>query len=269
MVNEPMFRSVAALFLIVLSPSLLGGQRLGASPVAFPTNAPLALGSDFVENRGQWARPSLFVAQLGGGMAASLESGGITLRVAGERPTDMALVFEGASTEEVTGEERRRAVYSFFLGNDRHRWRSNVPAFGAVRYRGLYDGVDLRVLRRDGQLQYDVLLRPGAEVDQVFIRAVGTTGMEIDADGGLILHTPVGLLRQTPPVTWEELPDGTTRRLDSRFRKIDAERYGFDVPGRTRDLPLVIDPGLEWSTFSWRLEPRGDSWPRADLRWIW
>ena len=84
--------------------------------------------------------------------------------------------------------------------------------------------------------------------------------MVIEADGSLVLETAAGPLRQSAPITWEELPDGTTRRLESRFRKIDAQRYSFEVPGRDSSLPLVIDPGLEWSTFlggSNREEVRG------------
>ena len=46
----------------------------------------------------------------------------------------------------------------------------------------------------------------------------------------------------------EVLPSGSTRVVASAFRIIDAHRYGFEVPERNDALPLVIDPGLEWST---------------------
>ena len=250
MLNTHFIRCLVALSLAALSSLRLDAQRVAPEHAA-PSSSPL-LGSrlDFVENRGQWEGPAVFTASLGRNLAASLEPGGVALRLSGERPTDVRLLFERASaTVTIVGEEKRRGVYNFFLGNDRRRWQSNVPAFGSVRYRGLYDGVDVRVLQRDDRLEYDVLLAPHADLEQVVIRTVGVTGMEIAGDGGLILQTAAGPLRQSAPVTWEVLPDGTTRRLESRFRKIDAERYGFDVPHRTEALPLVIDPGLEWSTF--------------------
>jgi hypothetical protein len=244
-----MSRAFVALSLVLLSASVLDGQRPDRAARA---SSRLLLGPsiDFVENRGQWDRATRFVARLGHSMAASLEPTAVRLRVLGERPADVSLVFEGASkAAAVTGEDKRRGVYNFFLGNDRSRWRSNVATFRVVRYQGLYDGVDVRMLQRNGRLEYDVLLAPGADLQQVVIRAIGISGMDVDADGGLILHTAAGPLRQTAPTTWEELSDGTTRRLDSRFRKIDAERYGFDVPARSGEFPLIIDPGLEWSTF--------------------
>jgi hypothetical protein len=240
--------------LLFASASPVAGQRMASSPAddrpdAHESVTLSGLPLDFVENRGQWDGSAAFVARQGR-LAASLEPGAVKLLLTADRPTEVSLTFAGASKEAVlTGEEIRRGRYNFFIGNDRQKWRSNVSAFGAVRYRGLYEGVDLRVLQQSGRLEYDVLLAPGADLAQVVIRTEGTSGIQIDADGTLILETAAGPLRQSAPVTWEEQPDGTMRRLESRFRKIDAQQYGFDVAGRDSSQPLVIDPGLEWSTF--------------------
>jgi hypothetical protein len=249
MVNTPIIRSILSFTLAILYSPGLDGQRMASAHGASPGRLLLGDRLDFVENRGQWDGPAVFTAWFGPDLAAFLEPGGIALRWGGEPSANVRLLFEGASTATtIIGEQKRRGLYNFFLGTDRRRWQSNVPAFGGVRYRGLYGGIDVRVLHRNDRLEYDVLLRPHADLEQVVIRTVGVTSLEIAADGGLILQTAAGALRQTAPVTWEELPDGTTRPLESRFRKIDAERYGFDVPHRTHALPLVIDPGLEWST---------------------
>ena len=235
--------------LILLGASALDGQRITTPSGTSASDAFSRRPIEFVENRGQWGGMALFVARQGP-MTASVEAEAIRLRLAAERPAEVSLTFEGASKEAlVEGESGRAGRYNFFIGNDSRKWRSNVAAFGAVRYRGLYPGVDLRVLQRGGRLEYEVLLAPGADLDQIVIRTEGASGMTIGADGTLTLETPARPLRQTAPVTWEELPDGTTRRLESQFRQIDGRSYGFNVPGRDARRPLVIDPGLEWSTF--------------------
>src|SRR2546425_5204240 len=249
MCNKTASHSLVAISLILLGASALDGQRMAPSRRTATSGSLAGLPLDFVENRGQWDSSATFVAHQGR-LAASLEPGGVRLLLAGDRPAEVSLTFDGASKDAIpTGEERRNGQYNFFIGNDPRKWRSNVPAFGAVRYRGLYQGVDLRVLHRDGKLEYDLLLAPGADLERVVIRTDGASGMQVGADGALTLETAAGPLRQRAPVTWEELADGTTRRLESRFRKINAQRYGFDVPGRDSSRPLVIDPGLEWSTF--------------------
>ena len=154
----------------------------------------------------------------------------------------MALLFEGASDNvSIAGEHRRTGVYNYFIGNDAVSWRTGVPAYGAVIYRGMYDGVDVRVRDGGGRLEYDLLVAPGADLRRVVIRVDGATRIEMDADGQLLLHTPDGPLAQTAPATFERLPDGRARRIESRFRVIDAHRYGFDAPSRDASLPLVVD----------------------------
>jgi hypothetical protein len=204
---------------------------------------------DFVENRGQWATPARFVAHADG-VAAAIEPRAIRLRV-GASFAPMALVFEGASDRvAVAGERRRAGAYNYFIGNDASAWRTGVPAYAAVVYRGMYDGVDVRVRDGGGRLEYDLLVAPGADLRRVVIRVDGATRVETDASGQLLLHTPDGALAQTPPSTFETLPDGRSRRIGSRFRVIDGNRYGFEAPSRDASLPLVVDPGLVWSSFA-------------------
>ncbi|HEX2059814.1 MAG TPA: hypothetical protein VHK90_03660, partial [Thermoanaerobaculia bacterium] len=206
-----------------------------------------SLPTDFVENQGQWSTPARFVAWAGSS-TASFTPEVIVLRSA---HGEVTLTFENRRPDvELVGEAKRRGTYNFFLGADPSRWCSRVPAFGSVLYRGVYDGVDIRVRRGDTtRLEYDVILAPGADLEQVVIRAAEADALELHADGSLSIRTASGAIRQTPPRTWEVLPDGRQRPVVSRFRLIDDERYGFVVPKREPQLAMVIDPGLEWSTF--------------------
>lgn len=221
---------------------------------------------DFVENRGQWDSAVKFVAQRGA-MAASFERDAIRLHFGKEKATSLGLSFEGAARgATLAGEGKRSGHYNFFAGKDPARWRANVATYSSVLYRGLYEGVDVRVREAEGQLEYDLILAAGTELEKVVIRVDGVDALEVADDGSLMLRTANGSLRQALPRTWEVLPGGETRAVECRFRKIDAQRYGFDAPGRNRSLPLVIDPGLEWSTYlgggQWEevhdLAPAGD-----------
>ncbi|HYC89749.1 MAG TPA: hypothetical protein VEO54_11100 [Thermoanaerobaculia bacterium] len=206
-----------------------------------------SLPADFVENQGQWSAPARFVAWTGSS-TASLTPDAIVLRSADEV---VHLTFENRRPGvELVGEAKRRGTYNFFLGADPARWCARVPSFGSILYRGVYDGVDVRVRRGDSSpLAYDVVLAPGADLGKVVIRAAEARELELETDGTLVIHTAAGTIRQSPPRTWEVLPDGSQRPIASRFRLIDETRYGFTVPGREPRLAMVIDPGLEWSTF--------------------
>ena len=219
------------------------GARLGT--LRLPTRRPI----EFIENRGQWDRQIRFVARYGP-MTAAIEQATVAFRMVQDRPATVSLTFEGASTTAVVaGEGKTQTRYNFYLGNDSDRWQSDVPAYTAVTYRAIYDGVDVRLHERAGRLEYELRLAPGADLEHVVIRADGASNVHIAADGSLVLATSNGSLEQSAPTTWEELPDGHRRALASRFRKVDAQRYGFEVDHHDAARPLVIDPGLVWSTF--------------------
>ena len=217
----------------------------------------------FVENAGQWDTPARFVAAMGA-TVIRVEEGGILVDARpgqGDERLLLSFDFVGARDGvEPVGEEALPGVRNYLLGNDPERWRTAVPGYARVVYPDLYAGVDLRLREAAGRLEYDLLLAPGADPSQVVVHCAGVSGIAVDEDGGLELETPLGTLRQTPPVSWTVLPSGEREPLECRFRRVDETSYGFHLAGREADLPVVIDPGLEWATFlggSDRDEPFG------------
>jgi hypothetical protein len=220
---------------------VLGRAEPRATSVDAPATQVRGLPTDFVANRGQWD-PSIRFAAAAGSTAATFEPAAIGLHARG---ASIRLEFEDPRRASLVGEGRRPGIYNFFVGDDAARWRARVPAFATVVYRGLYEGVDVRVREDRGTLAYDVLLAAGADLDQVVVRSRGSK-LRLARDGGLTIAPG---LHQRAPVAWEVLPDGQRQPVESRFRLLGADRYGFAVERVDPALPLVIDPGLEWSTF--------------------
>ena len=120
-----------------------------------------------------------------GPMTVACGDGELFLRLLDPEEDSSAIVIrlelEGADTEAaIEGVDPLRGRYSFFYGNDPDCWHSNLPSYGAVRYRDVYAGVDLKLHRKDGQLEYDLLLRPGAALEDVVFRAHGVDGVRVD-----------------------------------------------------------------------------------------
>ncbi len=204
---------------------------------------------DFVENVGQEGPGARFVAG-NGHLGVLLEPASIKLTLMRRTPLSVSLAFEGASKQsQLIGEEKRKTIFNYYLGNDPSKWCARVPVYGSVLYSGLYKGVDIRLREESGRLEYDLLLAPGADLAQVVIRGDDVSGISLGNDGSLLLETPAGPLRQAAPRTWEQLPGGATRPLACGFRRIDAHRYGFSLAEHESSHAIVIDPGLEWSTF--------------------
>ena len=111
------------------------------------------------------------------------------------------LRFEGANpaaTLEASAELATR--YNYFLGDDPGAWRTNVPAYSEVVYRGLWPGIDLVYRADGGKLSYEVLATPGADPSKVRFRYDGAENVTSTADGSCSILTSVGPFAHIAPV---------------------------------------------------------------------
>ncbi len=204
----------------------------------------------FLENVGQWGSTARFAARKGP-VTIGVELDALVVSV--EREAGLSTTrfqFEGARSD--VGLEPLDALPSrinMYSGNDPARWATGLVPHERLAYRGLYDGVDLLLRTQGGQLEYDVLLQPGADLDQFSVRCHGVDSLELDEDGGLLLLTNGETLRQSAPVTWSVGADGSHEPLECRFVLLGDLRYGFALSDRPDGQSVVIDPGLEWATF--------------------
>jgi Beta-propeller repeat len=165
----------------------------------------------------------------------------------------LAWRFLGANPRVVlSGEERAPGKVNYLRGRDPAGWRTGLSRYGQVVYRELWPGVDLVLRGRPGELKYEFRVRPGARVGDIRLAYRGARSLTMDAAGALRIETPFGPLQDSAPVSYQEI-DGVRVSVDSRY--VLAGRgakgsYGFAVgAGYDPDHELIIDPGLDYSTF--------------------
>ena len=85
------------------------------------------------------------------------------------------LTFLGANPEvAIQGLEPSQAKVNSFIGNDPAKWKQNLQTFSQVRYSNLYPGIDLVYYgRENGQLEYDLVVKPGADPATIRLRLDG------------------------------------------------------------------------------------------------
>jgi MYXO-CTERM domain-containing protein len=205
----------------------------------------------FEENRGQFDARARFVARQRGLTVFVTDAGAVmTLRARGSSaPVVVRLaVHDGLAGARSEPRDRLPTRSNYFLGNDPHRWRTDVPSFASVVQHGVRPGVDLVYHGGDGgRLEYDFVVAPGASPD-VSIDVDGADALHVAADGTLEIRLPGGVLRQPPPVVYQEV-DGRRRTLRAAYRLAGRSRVGFLVAKYDRTRPLVIDPVVMYSTY--------------------
>lgn len=248
--------------LLVLASVSVWSSRMCAQAVG-PRPSYSRLPLTFEANQGQ-ANPEVKFLSRGRGYTASLTAGGIVLSL---RPAEVTppgsdplsrskrssdtLQFNlvgAAPNPVVIGEDPQPGRVNYFIGNDKSKWRTNVPTYGKIRYKNVYPGIDLVYYGNHRQLEYDFAVSRGADSSAIQFEIKGSREIEIDPEGSLILKTDHGQLRFQSPAIYQE-SNGSRVPLQGEYVLKSATRVGFHVANVDPNKPLVIDPVLIYSTY--------------------
>ena len=162
----------------------------------------------------------------------------------GEKMRQVRMRFEGASAKPAGAGEQPTGGYSnYFVGKTEKEWHTGIPHFEKLHYRNIYPGIDVVYYGNDGQMEYDFVVKPSADVTQLRIRFLDADDVSLDARGDLVVRAHGAELRQRRPrvlqggvevPSWYEIKDGVVRVLMA----------GFDP-----SAGLTIDPVLDFSTY--------------------
>jgi hypothetical protein len=158
------------------------------------------------------------------------------------------------------GVAKVRAESNYFVGNDPRKWRTHVPHF--ARAEATANGIGIVVYGNEEGLEYDLRLRPGADVSKLRLSLTGATRVHVDAKGDAVMRVGASEFRMKKPTIFEEWRaenetqrSRRTAREDTEHktqrRKIDGEylleadgTIGFHVFRRDPRAALVIDPSI-------------------------
>jgi len=169
-------------------------------------------------------------------------------------PTSIAVSvsFDGANPNPILGgADQLPGIANFFIGNDSTQWHTNVPTYAGIVYRDLYPGIDLSYTGHVGVLKGTYTVAPGADPSLIQWRYIGANGTHIDATmGNLLINAPEGvMLTEQVPEAWQVGADGGRHTIVTHYMLAEDGALQFTVGEYDHVLPLVIDPGLIYSTY--------------------
>ena len=148
----------------------------------------------------------------------------------------------------VKGYEAAADYSNYFIGNDRSRWASKVLNYSRVKYEGLYKNTDLELSEKDHLLEYQFILHPGADPNNILMEYEGANSISLQ-HSNLIITTSVNQITELAPVAYQII-NGTKTNIVCNF-KLNKNKLSFEFPqGYNKDYELIIDPVLIFSTFS-------------------
>jgi uncharacterized protein (TIGR03437 family) len=219
----------------------------------------------FEANRGQFAPGVRYVARGAGATVFLTDDGATTLLRTAEIPDprlspheweappvgqsttlQMTLSASEVPVRWVPGEPAVGEV-NYHIGNNPDRWLTGVPNYGSVTARGVYPGIDLVWRENGGLLEYDFVVAPGADPDVIRLAWDGAEELRLNGEGDLVLATALGDVIQKRPRIFQDIA-GQRVEVAGAYRLLDDSRAAFDVAAYNRNVPLIIDPEVVFSS---------------------
>ena len=85
---------------------------------------------------------------------------------------------------DITGDEPTGGVSNYLNNRDLKRSVNHVPQYGRVKVANVYEGIDLIFYTNGGDLEYDFVVAPGANPEQIQVVFDGTKKMRVDPKSG-------------------------------------------------------------------------------------
>ena len=142
------------------------------------------------------------------------------------------MTLPGSKTaESIQALEPQSTVSNYLYGSDPKRWMTGVKHYGRVSYSGVYPGVDLVYYGNQRQLEYDFVVAPGADPQQIMLSFAGPAKISVNESGDLVLSTPAGEVIQRKAIAYQEVA--------SERQEVSAAYRVEGKTGNIRAYPLI------------------------------
>jgi hypothetical protein len=211
---------------------------------------------NFEPNVGQTDERVKFVAR-GQGYSLFLTDGEAVLALKKARTEEHAVVrmrMDGANpSPKIEGAGASGSKTNYFIGSNPENWRTNVANYSKVKYESVYDGIDAVFYGSGQQLEYDFVVAPNADPNQIRLKFDGLKNAEIDkTTGDLLLETGGAALRQHKPSVYQNI-DGERKEINASYAIQNSKKESFSVTFELgeydKSKELVIDPVLAYGSY--------------------
>jgi hypothetical protein len=194
----------------------------------------------FEPNQGQTDQQVNYVARAKGYTAFLTESETV-LAIKGSAQGVLRMKMQNATpTARVEGSDPQAGKSNYLRPSGNI---TNVPNYGKVTYKGIYPGIDVAYYGSQRTLEYDFVVSPGADTNQIRIAYEGSSRFALNAEGDLELETAAGRTLARKPVSYQTI-HGARKAVQSEYVLMAGNQVSFKLGAYDRSKVLIIDPTL-------------------------
>ncbi len=140
--------------------------------------------------------------------------------------------------------------YNYYLGKNANDAVTGVKAAKDLTFTDIYPGINLRLYSTSqGSLEFDWVLKPGADFSKVKLNFEGQDDLSIDKDGSIKVGLRFTDVKFNIPESYQVTNKGKVP-INFSFNKKEENTVVFQTKSKIDpQFALVIDPILSWGTY--------------------
>lgn len=242
---------------------------------------------EFVANKGQWDKSILFKAEIPTGAIAIKQDGSYqvmqidtndlkTIATAFhpslqtninaltkqkpelQSPNDFSTRFSGHVYQvrflnsnqrpKIQGEKPTEQKNNYLIG-DSSKWGVDCSVYNEILVQNIYRNIDIRYFSDKGNIKYDIIVRPGGDIQQVIMYVEGAEKVMVNQNK-LSIKTSVSFSEQIIPSAYTFSLSRGKHEVACKFvQNGNVISFSLQKP-LVKDETLIIDPQYVFSTFS-------------------
>ena len=139
---------------------------------------------------------------------------------------------------------------NYFFGNETSQHIANINNYGRIQYSSVYPGIDLVYYGNQQKLEYDLIVAPKTDPNQIKLTFGKVQKITVTAEGDLNLDVAKNGITFHKPFAYQNI-DGERHPVEAAYILAENNQVSFKLGKFDSTFPLVIDPVLNYATYLW------------------
>jgi len=163
----------------------------------------------------------------GQGYWIGLEKAKATLAFAsGESRKAISVEFAGSHPGDAAPGPKLPGQINVIRGNDPRQWKLGLPTYERVSWPSVYPGIDVVYYGNQQELEFDFVVKPGADPGAIRMKVLGADKLALDAAGSIQLGDAAGGIRIGLPQIYQVI-EGAKTGVPGRLFSKDQMKLPF------------------------------------------
>lgn len=158
--------------------------------------------------------------------------------------------FYGSNSIISVQKKKKTEDYLNFYNSKSPKGITNVSLYNLVQYKNVYNGIDIDFYGNNKGFEYDFIISPNSDPNQINLLWQGSDGIELNKEGKLLIKTTIHDIVESIPEAYQFI-NGKKTQIDVKYKinniKSSSNKLiSFIIGNYNPQYELIIDP---WVTY--------------------